>query len=1011
MRKTRSMQATWRWHGLALAIAGGLAGPAAAQSSGQQVADGTTLDVATGEYETHQIGEHGLYALRGGVLRVADDVFINTLGTRASGIRVETGGSIVMNGGSIVTNASIADGVFVGDGSSATFGRDAQGFGTLIRTSDVDAAAVRVEGTGATASLTGAALVTQNGIGAFAEFGGSITLTSGRINTAGDSAYGALARNNNSSLDIADTQIVTIGREAHGVMTLGAQTNVTLSNTRIQTAGQFANGIHLDRVDQASFDRVTVRTTGNGAAALWVPLVANSVEASGIDFQTTGRSAPGIETLGARVIVDTGIVTTRGAASHALHASNTGGAGIEATRLDIRTFGEDAIGAFAAGGASVLLANSQIETAGERAFGLAAIRDGTIESVDTRIVTRGADASAVAVDGGHVTINGGALRSMQASALYAAAGGIQLNGVAQVVGGNGNLLLVESTDEETDVDLALSQSHAEGDIVRAPESQAGSPIQVALRDASTWTGATDVVTDMTVASGSTWTLTRSSTVGSLALDGGHIDYGTRGAGHHTTLNVTGDLVGTGGIVRMHTLLNDGGSLDRQQTDRLMVLGDVRTTGTTLLDIVPTSDAGGELTDSNRNGVVDANEGISVVQVGGQSRADAFALRGGYVAAGPYQYTLHAFGPGQADPGQNALGTELLQWDYRLGNAYVEEDSKPDPEGPVDPTPDPIRLKVVPQLPSYLSAPTALFNYGSQIVGTLHERLGEIRRVAPQPEGQGGEVFVRYVNSQQRYASSRRFTDFGYDFDQQINALQLGGSLIAWTGNRSALRAGWALDKGSTRVTPHAVDGASSARYRAYGSHAWLTWQQDNGFYVDAVLGGERFHGDVATAARGGNVARLRARSATFSVESGFPFAIGSGWELEPQAQWSTQRLSFNAFEDSDGLAVSLRPSSQTIARVGARLVKTGASGFTPYIRADVLRTVGGASRVDIYSAAWNVGDAFAAGRVGTSYRLGAGATAALTSSLSAFGQADYRHGTAGHGFAGWVGSVGLRLNF
>ncbi|BDU19905.1 autotransporter outer membrane beta-barrel domain-containing protein [Dyella sp. GSA-30] len=1008
MRKTRSMHAALPWHGLALAIAGVLAGPVVAQSAGQQVADGTTLDVTTGEYETHQIGEHALYARHGGLLRVADDVFVNTLGTSASGVRVETGGSIVMNGGSIVTNASIADGVFVGGDSSATFGRDTQGFGTLIRTSDVDAAAVRAEGRGARASLTGAALVTQHGVGAFAESGGSITFTGGRINTAGDSAYGALARNDNSSLHITDTQIVTIGREAHGVTTLGAQTNLALSNTRIQTAGQFAYGVNLNQVDRASFDRVAIRTSGAGAAALWAPLAANEVKASNIDFQTTGRSAPGIETLDARVEVDTGNVTTHGAASHALHASNTNAARIDATRLNIRTFGVDAIAAFAAGSASIQLAGSQIETTGERAFGLAAIGDGGVDATDTTVVASGVDASAVAVGGGHVTINGGALRSTQASALYAADGSIQLNGVNQVIGGNGDLLLVEAGDKKAVVDLALSQSHAEGDIVRAPESPTGSPIQVALRDVSTWTGATDVVTDMTVAGGSTWTLTRSSTVGALDLDGGTIDYGTHDAGNHTTLTVAGDVTGTGGVVRMHTLLNEGGTLDRQQTDRLLVYGDIRTTASTLLDIVPTSQADGQLTDHNRNGALDADEGISVVQVAGQSRADAFALRGGYVAAGPYQYTLHAFGPGQADPDQNALGSELLQWDYRLGNTYVED--RLDPQELIQPEPIQ-RVKVVPQLPSYLSAPTALFNYGSQIVSTLHERLGEIRQVASRPEGQGGELFARYINSQQRYGSSRHFTDFGYNFDQQVNALQLGGSLIAWTGNHSALRAGWALDKGSTRVTPHAVDGASFARYRAYGSHAWLTWLQDGGFYVDAVVGGERFHGDVATAARGGNVARLRARNSTFSVETGYPFAIGNGWELEPQAQWSIQRLSFNAFEDNDGLAITLRPSTQTVARAGARLVKTDISRVTPYLRADVLRTIGGASRIDTYSAAWNMGDAFAAGRVGTSYRLGAGATAALTPNLSAFGQADYRHGTAGHGFAGWAGSIGLRLNF
>jgi outer membrane autotransporter protein len=523
---------------------------------------------------------------------------------------------------------------------------------------------------------------------------------------------------------------------------------------------------------------------------------------------------------------------------------------------------------------------------------------------------------------------------------------------------------------------------------------------------------------LSLESGSLWTMTGDSAVGQLALSDSAIEFAPSQNGNYKTLAVNGDLSGAGGAIGMNTLLNEGGALGNQQTDRLLILGNVTTTGAVLLDVTPQGI--GAATASHSDGTVSPSDGISLVQVAGSSRADAFALKNGYVAVGPWKYSLYAFGPGQTDPAQNALGSGALNWDYRLASAYVEEPIN-NPDTPTDPdqiTPDDVppdvpvhaRPALVPQMPSYIVAPTALLNYGDAMIDTLHQRLGEIRDVTP-TDPHGGELFVRYVGSQQRYSSNLGFADYGFGFDQQINALQLGGSIVSWTTDTSILRAGWAFDKGTTRVTPNAPDGASTGRYDAHGVSAWLTWQQANGFYVDAVLGGEHYQGDVDTQARNSAVANLRAASWTASVETGYPFALGNGWSVEPQAQLKHQSLTFNNFTDADGLYTQINVAGLTTTRVGARLTKTDNARFSPYLLADFIRTTGGSSQIDTSSSAWDASGVFSGGRLGDSYRLGAGATSQLTSHLAIYGEANYLHSTDSYGLRGWQANMSLRFNF
>jgi outer membrane autotransporter protein len=580
----------------------------------------------------------------------------------------------------------------------------------------------------------------------------------------------------------------------------------------------------------------------------------------------------------------------------------------------------------------------------------------------------------------------------------------------RLVGGNGTAVQVDARMQLT---MDVAGSAITGDIVADKTATADITLgdRAVLSGGMTGTGITAGV-DATAS----WQATRSSSVGSLRLDG---TLAFAAGDTHKVVDLAGNLSGAGGRLTLNTLMNAGGA--DQSTDRLLIRGDVTTTGTTLVTIVPTGE--GALTDTNRNGAVDASEGISIIQVAGASRREAFALAGEYVAAGPWQYTLHAFGPGEVDPAQSQLGAgSPFQWDYRLGNRYVSDcgdDCHPvEPGNPVDPTdpvppgePGPVdRVAVVPQLPSYMLAPMALQNYGNTLSDGLHQRLGEIRDSA-YGANVGGEVFARAIGSQLNYSRNLSFQRYGYDFDQQINALQVGGGIVAVDSDQGSVRAGWALDHGTTRVTPSAADGNSRAKYFANGGSIWVTYQHGSGLWVDGVLGVRRFQGDVSTDLRGEDVGRLRAQGWTMSVEVGKPLPLGGDWTVEPQFQFRVQQLNFRDFRDKDGLDIRLGNSVQSTSRLGIQIGRTANPVLAPYGRLDLIHTSNGNPTLSASSEAWNAGDTFQTGNTGNSYRVAAGATSQLTDHVQLYGEGTWQHYVGGYGLKGWSANVGVRVTF
>jgi outer membrane autotransporter protein len=479
-----------------------------------------------------------------------------------------------------------------------------------------------------------------------------------------------------------------------------------------------------------------------------------------------------------------------------------------------------------------------------------------------------------------------------------------------------------------------------------------------------------------------------------------------GAGVGNVLAVKGDY-GTGsglGALRINTLLNEGGPLSNQATDRLLISGNASGNTSVLVRAFGT----GAYTSAE---APNANSGVSIVQVAGASSAGAFSLAGGYVTGGtPYQYRLYAYGPGSANGSasatQSLVGNAGGQWDYRLENVYVT------PTGPITPTEPPppnARPEVAPQVPAYITLPTALFNTGFQDLDSLHRRLGEIRDDQNHGAAQEGEVFIRGFGSLLNYSSGRGFENYGYNSTQDYGATQFGGNYIAHRDASGALRVGLAATLGQLWFQPQATDGVSSGLINTYSFAGTLTWQSTAGWYVDAIVSGGWFNGSVSTAARGWT-SNTNGTSFAGSLEVGYPIPLGwEGWALEPQAQAVFQNLNFASQTDVDGVNARLGSLDQGVFRGGARLTKSFVSPegelFTPYLKANVLQGIGG-------GAAVNIGNTpFLTGRFGTSLQVGGGATGRITHNLFVYGDLAWQDGVGGGGSRGWVLNGGLRYAF
>lgn len=984
-RATRAMACRWRGPGggasmprlLATALLGALAAPAGATDytstvtaqAGQAVTlDGDTVTVAGGP---------GLRATGAGARLLASDTAVQAGG---DGALADQGGYIRLTGGSVAgSNGLRATGAgslieASGTAISATSGARAENGASLslanlsMATQGTLAVGLTTIGQGSTATGDGLAITTQGmyGYGVNANAGTAVTLSQTSIATTGDVAYGLLALGSGSTIAAGNgSTITTTGANALGAFARGG--SITLSNGSTTTQGTSAPGlVVLGAGSQLSATQWQVRTTGASSG---------------------GNGAYGVDAEGGGLVqLDQATVATQGDLASGLRASGAGSR-IAASDTSITTAAADGI----------QLADGSVSLSGS-----------TVSAADN-----GVHLSATPAGGNTLEVMGGRIQSIGGSALYADAGSstVALGNGAQVTGGNGILLDVRNAG--TSVDLAADGN---GSLTGDIDADAGAIANVRLTNGSVLTGAASQAGQVAIDASSTWNLTGNADVRSLAL-AGTLAFTT--PNDNKTLVVHGDLAGANGTVVLNTLLNEGGPLASQSTDRVLVEGNA--SGTTFLKVV----GSGTGAPTSGEEVPAASQGISLAQVAGPSAASAFQLQGGYVAVGPWRYNLYAYQPGSADAAQRLVaGSGNGYWDYRLQSAYVTDPEVPvepeapgTPEPPITPeTPPPpdARPEVVPQVPAYVSAPAAMLAYGARQMASLHDRLGEFHQDSADGDA-ASEFYARVAGGNYTYKSNLGFEQFGYGFTQIDRSLQVGGTLLKAQGEQDVWRAGLFGSTGNSSIVPDAADGGSRLRMNAASLGATVTYVRDNGLYVDGVVSRNYYDARVDTDARGTDMARIKAHGWSYSLESGYALLLGPGLRLEPQAQVIYQRIGLNRFSDADDLDITPGSSSTWVGRIGANLGKTftTASGldWTAGVRLNYLRGSGGTTQVDVTSRAWDVDSALNSGRFGDALQGGLTLTGHLAARAWIYIAGDYQTRLGDAGEKGWAANVGLRWQF
>ena len=273
-----------------------------------------------------------------------------------------------------------------------------------------------------------------------------------------------------------------------------------------------------------------------------------------------------------------------------------------------------------------------------------------------------------------------------------------------------------------------------------------------------------------------------------------------------------------------------------------------------------------------------------------------------------------------------------------------------------------------------------------MLGNLHQRIGD-------DDVKTGSTATPTTGDRRawgRVLSTRQTLQQGGTVAPQsegrFSGLQAGTDLWSDAHWRTGLYAGQ-LDgdlqvKGFARGIAHLAVGSNDLRSQYLGGYA--TWTHDSGFYADAVLqaGRHRYEVKPQTALR----TKGKASSLSASLEIGQAFALGEGWQIEPQAQLVHQRVDFDDV-DIAGARVRQAREGGWLARVGVRVkgdIATSAGRLQPYGRVNVYRTAGGSDTTHFISPAAST--AIASSKGSTSTELAAGFTLGLSESTSLYGE-------------------------
>lgn len=463
-----------------------------------------------------------------------------------------------------------------------------------------------------------------------------------------------------------------------------------------------------------------------------------------------------------------------------------------------------------------------------------------------------------------------------------------------------------------------------------------------LSGLNTYTGATSVTqgtlragavnalapaSSYSVASGATLDLSgNSQTVASLTNSG---VVSLLGAVVGTTLRVNGAYVGNNAVLKLGTTLSATGP-----SDQLMLDGaGASASGKTSVQITNLGGLGASTTGNGIEVIAARNGAITTAQ----STKDAFALSGGHVDAGAFEYRLYA---------ADASGAGE-SWFLRTQTASVTPATPATPAAPA--TTAPVTTYRA-EVPLFAAVPSQLRQTDLAMLGSMRTRFGDddasARAVASLEPVAGMLTADRRAWARGVYSDIdvRQGGTVSPSTQGHVSGIQAGSDLyVSALGDwRAGLYVG-TLD-GSADVSGFASGvirsvGRTDLRSRFVGGYA--TYANATGFYVDTVLqyGSQRYtvrpYGALETTGKG--------NSLTAAVEVGQAFALGGGWTWEPQAQLSARRA---RLDDSNIAAARVNQDDDDswAAGVGVRIkgdFATSAGRLQPYGRVGLVYNHGG----------------------------------------------------------------------
>ena len=416
----------------------------------------------------------------------------------------------------------------------------------------------------------------------------------------------------------------------------------------------------------------------------------------------------------------------------------------------------------------------------------------------------------------------------------------------------------------------------------------------------------------------------------------------------------------GGSLYLDSVLNAGGA---DSLSDLLVL-DSTALGAGGASSVYIENAGGL-------GAKTTGDGIKIIDVlsgSSGSATGAFSLGNTRLAAGAYDYRLFRSGLANDD-----------------GDWYLRSN---------------LRTAVA----AYSALPESLSNYGLAIIGTLHERTGELNPA----QGFAKATWARWVYQNLDYASS---VFDSTESSSRISAFQAG--LDIWqqqSENGSSWQAGLSMAYGNLETHTHdasleigALDG-NALSYGAYG-----TWHGTNNSYVDAVFQISNYS-NLFVQSDAGDALQTDAQGTSFSLEAGYPFVLQEHLKLEPQAQLIWQKLNIDTAAD-DFSRIEFSDSSVLLGRFGARLVAdwTNADRHAiTWLRGNVWHAFDDGNSMIISALDGSSPSNFSGQVAGSWIDIGIGATLNFNASLSLLAEISYYWDIDGPKIDGFNSNLGLK---